>query len=65
MLLQICDGIFRTSTWIADMELTLHVMHDVHNFIVEAFMLQWSINTDDEVDVTVKWCGHPDESEWT
>ena len=39
-------------------------MHDVHKFIVETFV-QWSINTDDEVDVLVKWRGHPEENEWT
>ena len=45
-------------------ELALHAMHDVHKFIVDEFK-EWSVNTDDEVDVRVQWRGHPDESEWT
>ena len=41
-------------------ELKLSVMHDVQRFVVEAFE-DWSINTDDEIDLLVRWRGHDDD----
>ena len=38
----------------------MSAMHDVQRFVVEAFE-DWSINTDDEVDLLVRWRGHGDD----
>ena len=35
----------------------LSVKHDVQRFLVDHFV-EWSINTDGEVDVLVQWQGH-------
>mgnify|MGYP003341069060 CR=1 FL=1 len=34
--------------------------HDIQRFLVDHFV-EWSINTDGEVDVLVQWQGHEDD----
>ena len=38
----------------------LSVKHDIQRFLVDHFV-EWSINTNGEVDVLVKWQGHEDD----
>ena len=38
----------------------LSAKHDIQRFLVDHF-IEWSINTDGEVDVLVQWQGHDDE----
>ena len=45
-------------------EVRLNALHDVQRFVVDRFV-DWSINTDDEVDLRVRWKGHEDEAEDT
>ena len=45
-------------------ETKLSALHDVQRFVIDAFV-EWSINTDNEVDVLVRWRGHDDEDEQT
>ena len=51
-----------------DLEVTkaieLAAKHDIQRFLVKCFV-EWSINTDGEVDVLVEWQGHDDEDERT
>ena len=51
-----------------DLEVTkaieLAAKHDIQRFLVKRFV-EWSINTDGEVDVLVEWQGHDDEDERT
>ena len=45
-------------------EVRLSALHDVQKFVVEKFV-DWSINTDGEFDLRVRWRGHDDEEEDT
>ena len=45
-------------------EVELSAKHDIQRFLVKRFV-EWSINTDQEVDVLVEWQGHDDEEERT
>ena len=45
-------------------ETVLSAQHDVQRFVVDHFV-DWSINTDDGVDLLVHWKCHPDENERT
>ena len=51
-----------------DLEVTkaveLSAKHDIQRFLVKRFV-EWSINTDQEVDVLVEWQGHDDDEERT
>ena len=51
-----------------DLEVTkaveLTAKHDIQRFLVKRFV-EWSVNTDGEVDVLVEWQGHDDEEERT
>ena len=42
----------------------LSAKHDIQRFLVKGFV-EWSVNTDQEVDVLVEWQGHDDEGERT
>ena len=42
-------------------ELTESAQHDKQKFLVESFK-DWSVNTDGEVDLLVKWRGHEDDN---
>jgi len=45
-------------------EVELSAKHDIQRFLVKRFV-EWSINTDQEVDVLVEWQGHDDDEERT
>ena len=45
-------------------DVELSAKHDIQRFLVKNFV-EWSINTDQEVDVLVEWQGHDDEDERT
>ena len=45
-------------------EVELSAKHDIQRFLVKRFV-EWSINTDQEVDVLVEWQGHDGEEERT
>ena len=42
-------------------ELVEGAQHDKQRFLVERFE-DWVVNTDGEVDLLVKWCGHDDDN---
>ena len=42
----------------------LSAKHDIQRFLVKRFV-EWSINTDQEVDVLVGWQGHDEDDERT
>ena len=42
----------------------LSANHDIQRFLVKRFV-EWSVNTDQEVDVLVEWQGHDEEDERT
>ena len=45
-------------------DVEMSAKHDIQRFMVKEFV-EWSINTDHEVDVLVEWQGHDDEEERT
>ena len=45
-------------------DVELSAKHDIQRFLVKRFV-EWSINTDNEVDVLVEWQGHDEEEERT
>ena len=45
-------------------EARLSALHDIQRFVIDTF-LEWSVNTDDEVDILVQWRGHEEEEENT
>ena len=45
-----------------DKQVELSAKHDIQRFLVDRFV-EWSINTDGEVDVLVQWQGHIDDED--